>query len=53
MIETKNNDIGIMMKMIVTKSIGAIVFSAQLHPNGQAQAILREVSDTHPTTANW
>ena len=42
--------------MIVTDSIantiGAIVFSAQLHPNGQAQAILREVSDTHPTTSN-
>ena len=49
----KNNDIGNMMKMIVTESIGAIVFSAQLHPNGQAQAILREVSDTHPTTGNW
>ena len=41
-----------MMKMIVTENIGVIVFSAQLHPNGQAQAILREVSDTHPTTDN-
>ena len=48
-----HNNIGNMMKMIVTESIGAIVFSAQLHPNGQAQAILREVSDTHPTTGNW
>ena len=45
-----------MMKIIVAESIantiGAIVFSAQPHPNGQAQAILREVSDTHPTTGN-
>ena len=48
----KNNDIGKLMKMIVTENIGAIVFSAQLHPNGQAQAILREVSDTHPATDN-
>ena len=49
-IETNHNNIGNMMKMIVTENIGAIVFSAQLHPNGQAQAILGEVSDTHPTT---
>ena len=55
-VETNPNNIGNMMKMIVTENIGntigAIVFSAQLHPNGQAQAILRDVSDTHPTTGN-